>query len=132
MKLHYAKSDPIRSFFPSESAAKKALAHIQAQNEAANIRQPYKTEIRWLDTRSTDVGLMQINYLFHGRHFDNIESLLEPEINVHYAARHLKKLFKRHGNLGRAVAYYHSNTPEYQNTYLALFWPAYKKLVLSN
>ena len=130
LKLHYSGEEPIRSFFPSESAARSALKSILKANQEIGIASPKTTEIRWLDTRSTDIGLMQINYLFHGRHFESKDQLFDPEVNVGYAAKYLSDLLKRHGNWSKAVAHYHSNTLKYQTLYLSQFWPVYKKLVL--
>lgn len=130
LKLQYAGDEPTRSFFPSEAAARSALKSIRKANKALGIVPPNTTEIRWLDTRSTDIGLMQINYLFHGRHFESMDQLFDPEVNVGYAAKYLSDLLQQHGNWSKAVAHYHSNTLKYQTLYLSQFWPVYKKLVL--
>src|SRR5262245_1846570 len=55
-----------------------------------------------------DVGCMQINHHFHGRHFASVEKMLEPAANVDYAARFLKVLEAREGSWTMAVARYHA------------------------
>jgi hypothetical protein len=64
-----------------------------------------------------DIGVMQINWRWHGGRFNNIWDILSPERNVNYAARLLKSLHKQHGNWDKAVRYYHSANPEHNNRY---------------
>ena len=130
LKLEYGKDDHHRLFFRSEKDAEDALNDVINNAKLLGIAAPKQTEIRLLDTRSVDIGLMQINWKFHGRHFDSIEQLFEPEINVNYGAKYLSKLIWRHGNLEQAVAFYHSNTQHFQAKYLALFRPIYRKQLL--
>ena len=80
---------------------------------------------------SVDIGLMQINWKFHGRHFDSMQALFDPATNLDYAARYLKALLKEHGDVEKAVAHYHSNTEEFQNRYLQAFRPVYEKQLLA-
>ena len=47
-----------------------------------------------------------------------------------YAAKYLKTLLHRHGSTEQAVAFYHSNTQQYQSKYLKLFRPIYQKRLL--
>ena len=55
-----------------------------------------------------DVGCMQINHRYHGRHFSSVEDMLDPSKNVDYAARFLQQLRAREGSWTRAVARYHA------------------------
>ncbi|WP_068082050.1 transglycosylase SLT domain-containing protein [Polycladidibacter stylochi] len=55
-----------------------------------------------------DVGCMQINLHYHGEHFSSLEEMLQPSINVAYAAKFLKQLKKREGSWTMAVARYHA------------------------
>ncbi|RTL72436.1 MAG: lytic transglycosylase domain-containing protein [Hyphomicrobiales bacterium] len=55
-----------------------------------------------------DVGCMQINHRYHRQHFTSVEMMLEPSINVDYAARYLAQLKVREGNWTMAVARYHA------------------------
>jgi len=64
-----------------------------------------------------DVGVMQINYRWHGEEFDSIEEMLNPKRNITYAAKLLKSLKARQGTWYEAVKYYHSAKPEYHKIY---------------
>ena len=55
-----------------------------------------------------DMGCMQINHHFHREKFPSLESMLNPRINVEYAARFLKELKARHETWTMAVARYHA------------------------
>lgn len=61
-----------------------------------------------------DLGCMQINHHYHLKAFGNVGAMLDPALNVDYAARFLKALFTAHGSWSMAVARYHAgpaNTP---------------------
>jgi soluble lytic murein transglycosylase-like protein len=55
-----------------------------------------------------DLGCMQINHHYHGAEFSSIGSMLDPKMNVHYAARFLRQLRIREGSWAMAVARYHA------------------------
>ena len=55
-----------------------------------------------------DLGCMQINVFYHGQEFSSVAAMFEPQANVRYAARFLKKLREREGNWTMAVARYHA------------------------
>ncbi|OLP58170.1 lytic transglycosylase [Xaviernesmea oryzae] len=55
-----------------------------------------------------DLGCMQINYRFHGEQFASVEAMLDPRLNVDYAARFLAALHARHDTWTMAVARYHA------------------------
>lgn len=55
-----------------------------------------------------DLGCMQINHHYHGAEFSSVASMLDPELNVKYAARFLRKLRAREGSWAMAVARYHA------------------------
>ncbi len=58
--------------------------------------------------RLIDLGCMQINHYYHGEHFASPAAMLEPRLNVEYAARFLKNLHDRHETWTMAVARYHA------------------------
>lgn len=64
-----------------------------------------------------DVGVMQINMRFHGKHFISIEEMLVPKTNIKYAAKLLTELYLKYGNWQKAVRFYHSAKPHYHNQY---------------
>jgi hypothetical protein len=67
---------------------------------------------------SIDVGCMQINLRWHPEAFASLEDGLNPALNVDYAARMLKGLYRRTGDWATAAASYHSFTPDLQDAYL--------------
>ena len=64
-----------------------------------------------------DVGVMQLNYRWHGGEFDSLVEMLIPESNINYAAKLLGSLYARHGTWHKAVRYYHSATPKHHKKY---------------
>ncbi len=64
-----------------------------------------------------DIGLLQINWRFHGKHFKNISEILDTKNNIDYAASFLRKLYNIHGSWREAVRYYHSARPEHHRKY---------------
>ncbi|MGX9961781.1 lytic transglycosylase domain-containing protein [Roseomonas sp. F4] len=62
--------------------------------------------------RSIDVGCMQVNLRHHPDAFPSLEAAFDPLTNATYAARFLTELHGRLGDWNRAVAAYHSQTPE--------------------
>lgn len=64
-----------------------------------------------------DVGCMQVNLGYHGKNFTSVEHALDPVANVAYAAVFLKRLHQENRSWTRAIAYYHSRTPEHYRRY---------------
>lgn len=62
--------------------------------------------------RSIDIGCMQVNLRHHPDAFPSLEAAFDPLTNATYAARFLTELHARFGDWNRAVAAYHSQTPE--------------------
>ncbi len=58
-----------------------------------------------------DVGCMQINMRFHGKEFASLEDAFDPQKNVEYAARFLKRLYNRRQDWMKAAMDYHSRRP---------------------
>jgi hypothetical protein len=56
----------------------------------------------------TDIGCMQLNWGYHGSAFSNHTKMLNPRLNVLYAAFFLKELYLESGRWAKAVASYHS------------------------
>jgi soluble lytic murein transglycosylase-like protein len=69
-----------------------------------------------------DLGCMQINYHYHGREFESVAAMLQPQANVRYAARFLRELRDREGSWTMAVARYHAgpNNNPAQKRYICL------------
>src|SRR5271166_1671246 len=81
--------------------------------------------------RSIDVGCSQINLMHHPDAFPNLDVAFDPQANAAYAARFLKELFAQSGDWNKAMAMYHSATPElgaeYRQQVLAV-WPEEQRL----
>ena len=58
--------------------------------------------------RLIDLGCMQINHRYHADKFASVRHMLDPRLNVDYAARFLADLKRRHGSWSMAVARYHA------------------------
>jgi hypothetical protein len=67
--------------------------------------------------RSIDVGCMQVNLLHHPNAFVSLEDGFDPAANAGYAGRFLAQLFQQTGAWPKAVAAYHSFTPELGDAY---------------
>ena len=64
-----------------------------------------------------DIGLLQINWHFHGKNFADVSELLDINKNLDYAASFLRKLYKTHESWQKAVQHYHSAKPERHRKY---------------
>lgn len=77
--------------------------------------------------KSFDVGCMQINMLYHGDAFANIEEAFEPEKNVEYGAKFLKNLYSSRGkDWMKAAMAYHSSVPSKAQRYKKRIVSAYE------
>jgi len=76
--------------------------------------------------KSIDVGCMQVNLMHHPDAFATLDQAFDPAMNAAYAARFLRELYGQSGAWPKAVAAYHSATPElaapYAKKVLAV-WP---------
>jgi len=72
---------------------------------------------RSLGVTNIDIGVMQINYRWHGKEFTNLSEMLEVNNNIEYAAKLLSSLYKEHGSWHKATRLYHSATPKYHKQY---------------
>lgn len=76
-------------------------------------------------TTNIDLGVMQLNYRWHGKEFSNLKSMLTPKKNIEYAAILLASLYQKHGNWQKAVRYYHSSKAKHNRVYsrkVAMVW----------
>lgn len=72
---------------------------------------------RSLGVTNIDIGVMQINYRWHGKEFANLSEMIAVNNNVEYAAKLLTSLYKEHGSWHKATRLYHSATPKYYKQY---------------
>ena len=54
---------------------------------------------------------MQISLKYHAKAFASIEDAFEPEKNVEYSAKFLKKLYQKRQDWQKAAMAYHSKVP---------------------
>ena len=82
------------------------------KNDALNfLKKNYKN-------KNIDVGCMQISMKYHINEFDSLDNMLDPDSNVKYAAKFLKKLFLKYKRWNEAIARYHSSIPIRKKQYL--------------
>ena len=67
--------------------------------------------------RSIDVGCMQVNIKHHPEAFASLDEAFDPLANARYAAKFLQQLLAQTGSWPRAVAGYHSLTPDIGGEY---------------
>lgn len=82
-------------FFATKAEAVREVKRLQAKG-----------------VKSIDVGCMQINLAYHGKAFASVEDALDPQKNVEYGAKFLKKLYEnKKGDWIKAAMAYHSSVP---------------------
>jgi hypothetical protein len=76
--------------------------------------------------RNLDIGLMQINWPTHSKHFASVRAALDPQVNLRYAVTYLleNKTADWWGGVGR----YHSGTPKYAKPYIISVWNMYQRI----
>lgn len=87
-------------------------------------------EVRGLKARGVrniDVGCMQINLMYHGKAFDDVEQAFDPAFNIAYAAKYLMDLRSETNSWVRALSRYHSATPVHANRYRAKVLAIWRK-----
>ena len=81
--------------------------------------------------QSIDVGCGQVNLMYHPDAFASLDLAFDPQVNAAYAGKFLRELFDQTGDWTKAVAQYHSATPDigadYQKKVLAM-WPEESRL----
>jgi hypothetical protein len=90
-------------FFASKQQAVAAVQALQARG-----------------VRSIDVGCLQINLLHHPAAFASLEQAFDPRMNAAYATKFLNALYFGGRDWPRAIAAYHSETPELGTAYRVL------------
>lgn len=81
------------------------------------------------NVRSTDLGLIQVNWYYHGERVGHSLDLLNPVFNVRYAARFLSELVERHG-IEQAIGRYHgASSAEARASYQQRVLRHYRDLV---
>ena len=81
--------------------------HFKTKNEAVAAVKKLQAQ----GVTSIDVGCMQISLKYHADAFESIEDAFEPEKNVEYSAKFLKKLYQKRQDWQKAAMAYHSKIP---------------------
>ena len=76
--------------------------------------------------RNLDIGLMQINWNVHSRHFRSVREALDPQVNLRYAVTYLMQ--HRTNDWWGGVGRYHSGTPKYAKPYILNVWNMYQRI----
>lgn len=103
-----------------ESSLNPYAINFDGKNLSANNAQKALSIINeYLKAGHTniDVGIMQINYYWHGKNFDSITEMLCPKSNIEYGAKLLVSLYKRYKSWYKAVRLYHSSNSIYYQKY---------------
>ena len=84
---------------------------------------------RLIDAGQTnvDIGLMQVNWKYHGEHFDNVATAFDSYQNLRYAVSYLLEHQKDLDWWGR-VGRYHSGTGVHAKKYVEDVWAMYQKV----
>jgi hypothetical protein len=75
-----------------------------------------------------DVGCMQINLHYHPKAFASLDEALDPDANVAYGTRFLKKLRMQTRSWGKATAFYHSQNRARGIAYRSKVYKFWRKL----
>ncbi|MDC3090593.1 lytic transglycosylase domain-containing protein [Paracoccaceae bacterium] len=109
----YKKVDGVRRAWPWALNAGGDSAYFLTKEEAlVSLNKRIKKGVT-----NIDVGCMQLNFRWHKEFFKNLSDMINPEKNVDYGARFLKKLHQRHGSWEKAVKYYHSSKSKFNVRY---------------
>ena len=93
-------ADGAGQFFATKAEAVAAVVAL----EAAGVR-------------SIDVGCMQVNLMHHPEAFASLDQAFDPVSNAAFAARFLRELYRRTRAWPKAIAAYHSDTPDIAGDY---------------
>jgi soluble lytic murein transglycosylase-like protein len=74
------------------------------------------------------VGCLQLHYGTHRGSFSSVDDLLNPELNISYAARLLRKLYDKHGSWEKATQRYHTSNPNRGKSYYRKVLKAHNKI----
>lgn len=119
-KKHQIPSGLLAAIAKTESGMKAYALNVGGRSmflESISTAQEVLEDKLNAGLTNIDIGVMQLNYRWHGREFDSLAQMLTPESNISYAAKLLGSLYAQHGTWHKAVRYYHSATPEHHRKY---------------
>lgn len=74
-----------------------------------------------------DLGLMQINWRVHGKHFRSVDEVFDMNRNLSYAVDYLRE-HRQTRDWWSSVGRYHSGTPNYARKYIRSVWTMYQRV----
>ena len=104
-------------------------ANAEGQGYFYDTKAQAVAAVRGMQTRgvqSIDVGCGQVNLMHHPNAFPSLDVAFDPQANAAYAGKFLKELFDQTGDWTKAVAMYHSATPDIGDDYrkkVLASWP---------
>jgi hypothetical protein len=108
--------------------ATEQKAQEQYHSYVASLGTTSRIRARKVNPNNTDIGLMQVNWRYHGNQVGvTQEELLDPSVNMDYATRLLAGLIRQHG-VWPGIARYHSSKSLNQKIYQQKIWTAYQRL----
>lgn len=97
---------------------------FSSASEAAQFVQSKQRE----GYQNISVGATQLHVPSHGRRFKDLTAMMDPEQNIAYAAKYLKKLRQQTGSWESAVKRYHSPDPTASARYCGKVFGAWAKI----
>lgn len=79
--------------------------------------------------KSIDVGCMQVNLMYHGTAFANLDQAFEPMYNIAYAAKFLRSNYDNLNSWTKATAAYHSMRAERGADYYRKVYKKWQQVV---
>ena len=101
--------------------------HYETKEEALKAIRKLQKE----GVDNIDVGCMQISLKYHKDAFENLEAALDPETNVEYSAKFLKKLYQKKKSWQKAAMAYHSGIPSRGEKYKNRLESRFEKIKLA-
>lgn len=108
--------------------------NVNGKGQHFNTKEEAVAEVKRLQangTKNIDVGCMQISLKYHSDAFNSLEDAFEPEINVEYSAKFLKKLYNRRQDWQKAAMDYHSKIPSKGQKYRKKLVERYDEMKLA-
>ncbi len=101
-----------------ESGNNEYAINIGGSGYYADSRASAEQVIQENKNRNMDIGIMQINSWWFKRYGYKRELGLNACWNIHMGAYILSYEYSRHGDIWKAIAYYHSPKEKYQKRYV--------------
>lgn len=103
-----------------ESALRPYVLNVEGKTLNLNSASEAEQELKKLIDKgisNIDIGIMQLNWRWHGHEFLSVREMLNPDNNITYAAKLLGALYKQHGSWHKAIRFYHSAAAEHNRRY---------------